>query len=281
MIVKGDDKMVKANDKEDESEIKGVPPKDYTTLTKELWDEYTGLHYIDPVKRVNEPRKRDKRVKKHRVKLEGIIAKELGDNDSFESMEEKEALEMSSNIVTKLVYEYEKSVNPGIEHEQLKKQVNEKRIRTVLKEAGIESYEELLKNMMDSEDLSYDKLAQDSPLRRLIDYVALSKDKDGLRIQDLHRSLSDIKHFNKLRELAGEHLGPAYNESASPTHIFQDFGLHVQSQDLAYAKQRKTTYRSPTSHDRKKGKGKIIDAKDKFIPQGTYTAEPKYDKKAA
>ncbi|MAH32887.1 hypothetical protein CL615_00690 [archaeon] len=233
------------NKKKEGPDDKGLIPEYEGKSTEDLWEEYTGYHKIDPDERINKIRDREKRVSKHRKQLTKIVEDTLGEKDNLEDFEEKKAKQKAADIVTKIAHKHYDSDNMELPEEKSKK---EEKIREFLQKAGVQgSYEDLLQQIMNSMDLKYENLESSAPeLKRLIDFTADYKDKEGNKIALLDTYLVKHEHREGLKKLAGKELKKEYKASASPQQILNDYRNNVRLKNQKYdIKGRETTYSKP------------------------------------
>ena len=222
-----------AEKKEDEPTLPEYDGKS----TEDLFKEYEGYHEIDVDKGVNKPLARERRIKKHRKGLEGIVTSLAPEDGSLiEKHDEDGAKKKAATIVTKLIHEGYKS-----DDSKARKPTDED-IRRYLRDAGIDaSYEDLLQEIMNAGDLTeYERLPDN--LRRLIDHVSLSKDSEGRKIQNLRRTFARYEHIDNSRELIGDSTGKKLSKTANPSQMFEHYDRHVQSRASEYEADRKKTY---------------------------------------
>ena len=226
--------MMAKDEKEEEAplpEYEGKP-------TEDVWKEYKGYHEINAVKGVNKPLAREKRIRRHRKGLEAIVTTLAPGEGSLVEAHEKEldAKKKAAQIITDIIHEGYKADNPDA------KKPKEEGVRRYLREAGIDaSYEDFLQEVMNAGDLTeYERLPDN--LRRLIDHVSLSKDKEGRKIQKLRQTLARYEHLDRTRELIGEETGKKLSPSASPQQMFEHYDRHVNARAAEYEAQRDKTY---------------------------------------
>ena len=232
-----------AEDKKDEAplpEYEGKP-------TDDVWAEYKGYHEINPATGVNKPLAREKRIRKHRKGLEGIVTKLApGEGSLVEAHKRKlDAKKTAAKIITEIVHEGYKADNPDA------RRPKEEGIRRYLREAGIEaSYEDVLQEIMNAGDLTeYERLPD--TLRRLIDHVSLAKDNEGRKIQKLRQLLARYEHIGRARELIGTETGKELSPAASPQQMFEHYDRHVQARAAHYEAQRNKTYHKKPAAEQK------------------------------
>lgn len=195
-------------------------PVDYERPFEELWKEYLSYHAVS--KEENKPKKRFKRIVKHRKSLTKIIEESIGDRD-FEDLKESDKKDIAAKIVTKLVHEGYKAIDKNAS------KPTEEHIRLLLQDVGIGSYEDLLELIINSDTLDYNTLPENSPLRNLIDYIALAKDREGKRIQAIERTFKTrYEHHIPLREAAGKEIGTEYKPSARPEVVLAEYGAYIE-----------------------------------------------------
>lgn len=220
-------------------DVKGVLPEYDSKTTKELWDIYSSFHEINPEKKINKPRDRDKRVRIHRKPLTKIIEDTLGeDNENLESFEEREAKQKASDMIAKIAYSHLKGIDSKA------KPPTEEGVREFLQKSGVDiSYEDLLKQIMNASNLTYEQLENSAPhLKRIIDYTASYKDTEGKKIEILQQYLGRPEHHEGLREHAGKALSKEYNATSTPQEIFGQYQGHIQSKVQEYELDKKTTF---------------------------------------
>ena len=193
-----------------------------------LVHEYANLHEVglDTNHRVNVLGQRDEETTSTRRSLEGILG--TGTRDRHKAINLMEAL------ITR-AYELDKNQHEkSLQKDPFKKR---KEITDYLTPTGV-TYETLVKaiaNLNGPVDL--DKLPDDNPLKRVINYI-VTKSHDGqARVQFLQQTLVDIgdakapavaEAFNKYAPL---NLDPRY---AKPQDSFQAYGQYVQGQIAQY-----------------------------------------------
>lgn len=231
---------------------KGILPEYEGKPTEELWKEYASLHEINPEKRINKPRARERTIRHHRKSLTQIVDSELGkdkDNQQNESLDHIESesakKEKAASIIAKIAHEHYKTDDKDA------KKPGVRQIRRFLQEAGIQaSYEDVLKSLMNAGDLRYEGLEDEHPLKQIINYTSLYKHPEGYKITHLQRTLSRPEHQEGLRELIGEAVGKKFKPTATPGEMFGEHQANVTELGHKYGLARETTYAKP-----KKGGG--------------------------
>lgn len=230
---------------EEKDEEKAVLPEYEGKPTEAVWAEYEGYHRISHEAEVNKPRARERRIRRHRKGLEGIVANLAPDEGSLLEAHKKEldAKKQAAKMIAEIVHEGYKADNPEA------KKPKEEGIRRYLREAGVEaSYEDVLQEVMNAGDLTeYERLPEN--LRRLIDHVSLSKDKEGRKIQKLRQTLARYEHIDRARELISEATGKKLSKTANPQQMFEHYDRHISAKDAEYEALRKKTY-----HEKEGGK---------------------------
>lgn len=268
--------------KKKEEVVEGVRQKDMEATTDELFKEYLDLHKIDYKLGINRPQEREDFMEDERASIEGIIKGHLGKNKNntprrtLRHLKNADKKKISENLITALMYEYEKETNPNLKPEEMTEEHINRTIKDAgLQEVGITSYQDLIKHVMNSPSLRYGRLREGDPLKRLIDYVSLAKvkiegedgkiQKPGLRIQELQKQLtSDYRHQERLKELAAPMFlpeGHEYDPSATARDVLTDHDAYVQEQRIQYERMQPTTAKRPIEKDdKKKREYKLPDA---------------------
>ena len=220
--------------------------------TEELWKEYASLHEINPEKRINKVRAREKKISHHRKSLTQIVESELGkdkegqQNESLDHIESEKAKKgKAASIIAKIAHEHYKTDDKDA------KKPGVRQIRRYLQEVGIQaSYEDVLKAVMNAPDLRYEGLSDEHPLKQMLDQTSLYKHPEGYKITHLQRTLSRPEHQEGLRRLIGGEIGKEFNATATPGEMFGQHEARVRERGHEYDLARRTTYAKP-----KKGGG--------------------------
>ncbi len=211
--------------------------------TGELWGRYQELNHIDPEARVHKPREREKRVQKHTETLAEKVEAMIGEDT--ENIGEEEAKKKSAKVISHLVYEGKKALEPDA------KFPDDENIRQYLQEAGINaSFEDLLEETMNTMysagRVKHSELPEGSNLKKLIEYVASTKDSEGKEIALLQQTLARYEHFPTLKELVSESVSTPGHKvkffpTAKPADIFQTYAKHLNKKNAEYDAYTKST----------------------------------------
>ena len=225
--------------------------------TEKLWKEYASLHEINPEKRINKPRAREKKISHHRKSLTQIVESELGkdkegqQNESLGHIEsETDKKKKAASIIAKIAHEHYKTDDKDA------KKPDVRQIRRYLQEVGVQTsgnplvYEDVLKAVINAGDLRYEGLDDNHPLKQMLNYTSLYKHPEGYKITHLRQTLSRPEHHEGLRKLIGGEIGKEFNATATPGEMFGEHQAHVTELGHKYSLARETTYAKP-----KKGGG--------------------------
>ena len=231
---------------------KGILPEYEGKPTGELWKEYASLHEINPEKRINKVRAREKKLRHHRKSLTQIIDSELGkdkegqQNESLEHIESERAKkEKAASIIAKIAHEHYKTDDKNA------KKPDVRQIRRYLQEVGLQAtgqplnYEDVIKAVMNAGDLRYEGLSDEHPLKQMLDQTSLYKHPEGYKITHLQRTLSRPEHQEGLRKLIGGEVEKEFKTAATPIEMFREHQAHVTELDHKYGLTRETTYAKP------------------------------------
>ena len=259
-VKEGDKKYYTSNGETYDYDPKKIFPEFDSEKTEELWGKYQELNKVTEDGKINRPRDRSRRIRGATRKLSRNLEGILGLNEeevNLEKFDEKEAKRRASQVIAKLAHEGYKSLD------KKHKEPNEDLIRLYLKDVFGDSmtYEDLIKEMVNAEDLGYDTLDRSAPgLKRLIDHIALSKDTEGRKLQSVRRALARIEHHKELRHLIGHEVGRKYNRTVTPQELFNEHDSYIQSKSAMFGGREKTTY------------GKRV------APEPEHKKDPKYKK---
>tara|TARA_B100000315_G_C14386116_1_gene499734 strand:- start:106 stop:798 length:693 start_codon:yes stop_codon:yes gene_type:complete len=217
----------------------GVIPEYEGKGPDELFGIYKGFHEINPDKRINKPRARERRVRKHRRPLTEIVEGYFAENqDSFEGLSEGESKKRAAAIITKIAHAHYKSKDANA------KKPTEDQVREFLQEAGIDAtYEDVIKQVMNATDLRYDNLQNTAAhLKSIIDFTALYKDGEGRKIALLQQRLTRPENQEGLRKLVGAETKRRYHPSATPGEILGEYQDTVEILNTKYDMKRPKTH---------------------------------------
>lgn len=219
------------------------------TSTGDLWKIYESLHEVNPKTGVNKPRSRERTIRlKHRKPLVDIIRDELGkDSDGLpaESLDhvkgESAKKKKAEAILTKLVHLHYKT-----DFGESVKKPDSRKIDEILQLAGIQGgHYQLVKDIMDAENLAYDQLPQDSNLRRLMDYVSAYKHRDGHIIAEIKQELAKPERQDDLKRSAGQTMDRIFKATAGAGDVFGAHQVYLTEKLHDYQVQRETTAAKP------------------------------------
>lgn len=235
----------------------GILPEYEGKSTEKLWEEYASLHEINPEKRINKVRAREKKISHHRKSLTEIVESELGkdsENQQNENLEhigsEDAKKKKAADIIAKIAHEHYKTDDKDA------KKPGVRQIRRFLQEVGIQTtgqplnYEDVLRALMNAGDLRYEGLDDRHPLKQMVDYTSLYKHPEGYKITHLQQTLSRPEHQEGLRKLVGGEIGKEFKATATPGEMFSEHQAHIRELGHKYDLTRETTYAKP-----KKGGG--------------------------
>lgn len=227
--------MEEERHKREEDEEKQYLPTHDDWTPEQLWEKYEWLHVIDPDKQIHRPRARDKKITRQREGLKKTIDKilELGeDKVNLGHLDEATRKDVAARAIAKLVEEGYASVSKKGKTPE----INEDAIRMYLQDAGIQDYNELLKEIMNAGDLSsYENLGNTAPnLKTLLDHVSASKVEESRLIQAIVRTMQRVEHLGPIKELAGKYLGTEFDPSATIQNVLAEHAQDVQEKSFRY-----------------------------------------------